>query len=63
MLKAVAWPRGLHAIPSAPLGNSVWTQLRRSATKAIGWKKPGVNAHVLLGLVEVEADPQFVALL
>jgi ribonuclease HI len=63
MLKAVAWPRGLHAIPSAPLGNSGWTQLRRSATKAIRWKKPGVNAHVLLGLVEVGVDPQFVALL
>ena len=63
MLKAVAWPRGLHAIPSAPLGNSVWTQLRRCATKAIGWKKPGVNAYLLLGLLEVDADPQLVALL
>ena len=62
MLKAVAWPRGLHAIPSAPLGASVWTQLRRSAVKALGWKKPGVNSFLLLGLLEVDVDPQLVAL-
>ena len=63
MLRAVAWPRGLHAIPSAPLGASVWTRLRRRAVKALGWHKPGVNSHVLLGLVECGVDPQYVALL
>ena len=63
MLRAVAWPRGLHAIPSAPLGDNVWTQLRRSALKALGWKRPGVNSFILLGLVESSVDPQFLALL
>ena len=63
ILRAVAWPRGLHAIPSAPLVHSVWVQLRRHATKALGLQRPGVNSFVLLGLVEASVDPQFVALL
>ena len=63
MLRAVAWPRGLHAIASAPVGDQVWLDLRRQAVKALGWKKPGVNPQVLLSLVECAVDPQFVALL
>ena len=63
MLRAVAWPRGLHAIASAPIGEHVWTELRRRATHALACNKPGVNSHLLLGLVEVRADPQLVALL
>jgi hypothetical protein len=61
MLRAVAWPRGLHAVASAPVGDQVWLQLRRQAVKALGWTKPGVNPAVLLGLVECAIDPQFVA--
>jgi len=63
MLRAVAWLRGLHAVASAPLGNHVWTELRRRAVAALSYQKPGVNAHLLLGLVEAHADPQHIALL
>ena len=63
MLRAVAWPRGLHAVASAPLGENVWTELRRRATQALSYQKPGVNSHLLLGLVEHQVDPQLVALL
>eukprot|EP00435_Cladocopium_sp_Y103_P000340 s1234_g1.t1 len=63
MLRAVAWPRGLHAISSAPLGDTVWTDLRRKAVQALGLQKPGISSHVLLGLVEALVDPQFVGLL
>ena len=63
MLRAVAWPRGLHAVASAPIGDQVWLTLRRLATKSVGFQRPGVNPVVLLGLVEVGADPQFVVCL
>ena len=63
MLRAVAWPRGLHAIASAPIGDNIWTELRRRATHALGLQRPGVNSSVLLGLVEPCTDPQHVALL
>jgi len=52
MLRAVAWPRGLHAVSSAPVGD-----------QALGWQKPGVNPAVLLGMVESLVDPQFVGYL
>ena len=63
MLRAVAWPRGLHAIASAPMGDNLWTELRRKATHVLGMQRPGVNSCLLLGLVESCADPQHVALL
>lgn len=63
VLRAVAWPRGLHAIASAPVGDSVWLELRRKATGALGCHKPGVNGNLLLGLVEALVDPQLVGLL
>ena len=63
MLRAVAWPRGLHAVSSAPVGDQIWLQVRRSAVKALGWQKPGVNPAVLLGMVEYMVDPQFVGYL
>ena len=63
MLRAVAWPRGLHAVASAPLGDSIWTELRRRATHALAHQTPGVNSYLLLGLVEFHVDPQLVALL
>jgi len=63
MLRAVAWPRGLHAVASAPVGNSKWHELRRRATGALSFHRPGVNGHVLLGLVEAAVDPQFLGLL
>ena len=62
MLRAVAWPRGLHAVASAPIGDQTWLALRRSAVKALGWQKPGVNPVVLLSLVEPVVDPQFTAI-
>ena len=63
MLRSVAWPRGLHAVSSAPIGDHHWVDLRRKATKAIGYQRPGVNSYLLLGLLEPDADPQLVALL
>ena len=63
MLQAVAWPRGLHAVASAQLGDQVWLSARRQAVKALGLQRPGVNPLVLLSLVEACLDPQFVACL
>ena len=63
MLRAVAWPRGLHAVASAPVGGSKWHELRRRATGALSFHRPGVNGHILLGLVEAAVDPQFLGLL
>ena len=63
MLKSVAWPRGLHAVSSAPIGDHHWTELRRKAVRAVGCQRPGVNSYLLLGLLEPAADPQLVALL
>ena len=63
MLRAVAWPRGLHAVSSAPVGDQIWLDLRRKAVKALSMQKPGVNPAVLLGLVEPMLDPQFLAVL
>ena len=63
ILRAVAWPRGLHAVASAPVGDSRWQELRRRATGALSMHRPGVNGHVLLGLVEAAVDPQYLGLL
>jgi len=63
MLRAVAWPRGLHAVASAPVGDQIWVNLRRCAVKALGMQKPGVNPSVLLGLVTPGLDPQLTAVL
>jgi len=63
MLRAVAWPRGLHAVASAPVGDQHWVSLRRSAVKAIGFQRPGVNPSILLGLVEPLVDPELLAVL
>ena len=63
MLRAVAWPRGLHAVASAPVGDQLWLELRRKANRAIGMQRPGVNPAIVLGLVEALVDPQLVATL
>ena len=60
-LRSVAWPRGLYGISSAPIGLSVWTQLRRKAVAALNLRKAGVSPVLLLGLVEPEVDPQLQA--
>ena len=62
-LRAVGLPRGLYGISSAPLGKTVWVQLRRKASASLGMKKAGVNPLLLLGLVEDRCDPQLVATL
>eukprot|EP00438_Fugacium_kawagutii_P024861 Skav221762 [mRNA] locus=scaffold490:30437:35376:+ [translate_table: standard] len=62
-LRTMAWPRGLHAISSAPIGSQQWLALRRQATQALGLRKPGINPAVALGLVEADADPQWFGLL
>ena len=49
MLRSVAWPRGLHAVSSAPIGDHHWVDLRRKAPEAIGYQRPGVNSYLLLG--------------
>ena len=50
-IRMVAWPRGLHAVSSAPVGDSVWTELRRRVKADLHYDKAGVNSH-LLGLTE-----------
>ena len=60
-LRSVAWSRGLYAISSAPVGKHHWLSLRRNATEALGFQRPGSNPLLYLGLVE-HADPEFVAL-
>lgn len=62
-IRTVAWPRGLHAISNAHIGNSHWVAARRQATKALHMQKPGVNPLLHLGLVEKDVDPQLVAIL
>ena len=62
-LRTVAWPRGLHAISSAPIGQTKWTTVRSRAAQALLGRKAGLNPGVLLGLVEGSADPEEVALL
>lgn len=51
-LRTMAWPRGLYAVSSAPIGAQQWLALRRQASYALGLRKPGVNPAVTLGLVE-----------
>ena len=62
-LRTVAWPRGLHAIESAPISASAWTTQRRQAVQALHVDKAGVNPLLLLGLVEAYVDPELVAIL
>ena len=62
-LRSVAWPRGLFGVASAPLGSAVWLKHRRLAVKGLGFDKPGVNPGVLLGLVEAQADPEWLGIL
>ena len=63
LLRTVAWPRGLYAASSAPVGQTVWNTLRQKVVKALAFQKPGVNPHVLVGLAEPSIDPEFVATL
>eukprot|EP00435_Cladocopium_sp_Y103_P030408 s1629_g7.t1 len=56
-LRTVAWPRSLLAIESAPVNSSTWLTHRRQAVQALRMDKAGVNPLLLLGLVEVGADP------
>ena len=62
-LRTVAWPRGLHAISSAPLGRSKWVSVRSKAVQAVIGRKAGLSPGLLLGLVEGSADPEECALL
>ena len=62
-LRTVAWKRGLHAVSSAPIGQSRWTVLRSKAAQALWGRRAGVNPMVLLGLVEGSADPEEVSLM
>ena len=62
-LRCVAWPRGLFGVASAPLGTSVWMRHRRRAVQSLAFDKPGVNPMLLLGLVEAQADPEWVGTL
>ena len=61
-IRTVAWPRGLFAVESAPVSQSLWLTQRRRAVKALQMDKAGVNPLLLLGLVECHADPEFVAI-
>ncbi len=61
-VRTVAWPRGLHAVSSTPIGATVWKQLRSTAVQALLGRKAGVNSHLLLSLVEGTVDPEEIAL-
>ena len=61
-LRTIAWPRGLHAVSSTPLGKSLLTGLRSKACQALMGRRAGVNPLVLLGLLESDTDPQWHAL-
>lgn len=61
-IRTVAWPRGLFAVESAPVGAQIWLTQRRKATQALQFDKAGVNPLLLLGLVESYVDPEFVHL-
>lgn len=58
-LRCAAWPRGLFGVASAPLGSSVWLRHRRLAVQSLAFDKPGVNPVLLLGLIEGNADPEW----
>ena len=60
-LRSVAWPRGLYGVSSAPIGAQAWIQLRRNAVAALNLRKAGVSPALLLGLVEIDVDPQLQA--
>lgn len=62
-IRCVAWPRGLFGVASAQLGSSVWTKHRRWAVQSLSFDKPGVNPLLLLGLVEAQADPEWLGTL
>ena len=62
-VRTVAWPRGLHAVSSTPIGTTVWGQLRSAVVQATLGRKAGVNPFVLLCLVEGSVDPEEVALI
>ena len=62
-IRTIAWPRGLHAVSSTPLGNTILTGLRSQACIALMGRRAGVNPLVLLGLLEPDADPQWHALI
>ena len=62
-IRSIAWPRGLHAISSAPVGHTKWTSVRSKAAQALLGRRAGLNPGILLGLVEGSADPEEVALL
>ena len=60
-IKAVGLPRCMYGISCVPFGVTVWVQVRRKASAALGMKKPGVNPLLVLGLLE-QVDPQQVAI-
>ena len=62
-LRTVAWPRGLHAVSSAPIGRSKWNTIRSKAVQAILGRRAGISPGILLGLVEGSADPEELALI
>ena len=62
-VRTVAWPRGLHAVSSTPIGATVWGQLRSVVTQSTLGRKAGVDPFVLLCLVEGGVDPEEVGLI
>ena len=62
-LRTIAWPRGLHAVSSAPLGKTLLNGLRSKACISLLGRRAGVNPLVLLGLLEPDSDPQWHALI
>ena len=61
-LRTVAWPRGLHAVSSAPIGRTKWISLRSKAAQSLLGRKAGLHPGLLLGLIEGSADPEELAL-
>ena len=61
-IKSICWPRGLHAVSSTPLCDTMLSGLRSKACQALMGRRAGVNPMVLLGLLEADVDDQWHAL-
>ena len=58
-IRAVAWPKGLHAIASTTISAATFQTLRSGAARALSADGAGVNSHLQLLCHPPMCDPQF----
>ena len=58
-IRAVAWPKGLHAIASTTLSHATFNTLRSGALKALQADGAGVNSHLHFLIHLPQYDPLF----